>query len=103
MQRKADLWCVACDTSWTELSASRVSGRVLLSKDFGTFLEMSEFNLELEFSLSAGVSVKISQFSVDLSKSVVFEDDIFMFFFGVSTLIGLSTFTAEVSLLLDLR
>ena len=51
--------------------------------------------MELEFSLSAGVSVKISQFGVDLSKLVVFEDDIFMFFFGVSTLTGLSTFTAD--------
>ena len=62
---------------------------------------MLEFNLELEFSLSAGVLVKISQFGVDLSKLVVFEDDIFMFFFGVSTFTGLSTFTVEVSLLLD--
>ena len=60
---------------------------MLLSEDFGTFLEMSEFNLELEFSLSAGVSVKISL--------VVFEDDMFMFFLGVSTLAGLSTFTGR--------
>ena len=64
---------------------------------------MSEFNLELELSLSAGISVKISQFDADISKLVnVFEDVMFMFFFGVSTSTGLSTFTTETSLLLDL-
>ena len=76
--------------------------RVLLSEDFGRFFEMSEFNQELELSLSTGVLVKISQFGADLSKLVnVFEDVMFMFFFGVLTLTGLSTFTKEVSLLLD--
>ena len=75
---------------------------VLLSEDFGRYLEMSEFNLELELSLGVGASVKISQFSVDLSKLIVFEHVMFMFFFGVSTLTGLSTFTTEVSLLLHL-
>ena len=102
MQLKADLRCVTCDTSWTDLLDSGVSGRVLLSEDFGRYLEMSEFNVELELSLSAGVSVKISQFGVDLSKLVVFEHVMFMSFFGVSTLTGLSTFITEVSLLLDL-
>ena len=69
----------------------------------GILLKMSEFNLELELSLSAGISVKISQFDADISKLVnVFEDVMFMFFFGVSTLTGLSTFTTETSLLLDL-
>ena len=52
--------------------------------------------------MSTGVLVKISQFGADLSKLVnVFEDVMFMFFFGVLTLTGLSTFTKEVSLLLD--
>ena len=101
MQLKADLRCVTCDTSWTDLLDSGVSGSVLLSEDFGRYLEMSEFNVELELSLS-GVSVKISQFGVDLSKLVVFEHVMFMSFFGVSTLTGLSTFITEVSLLLDL-
>ena len=32
---------------------------------------MSEFNFELELSLRAGVSVKVSQFGLDLSKLVV--------------------------------
>ena len=60
---------------------------------------MSEFDLEPELYLSAGVLVKISQFGVDLSKSVkVFEDFMFMFFFGLSTLTG----TTEIGLLLDL-
>ena len=103
MQWKADFWSVTGDTSWINLWDSGVSGRALLSGDFGTFFEMSEFNLELELSLSAGVSVTISQFGADLSKLVnVFEDVMFMFFFGVLTLTGLSTFTKEVSLLLDL-
>ena len=54
-------------------------------------------------SFSAVVSVKISQFGVGLSKLVnVFEDVMFIFFFGVSTLTGLSTFTTEVGLLLHL-
>ena len=103
MQRKADFWSVTGDTSWIDLWDSGVSGKVLLLEDFGTFFEMSECNLELELSLRAGVSVTISQFSADLSKSVnVFEDVMLMFFFGVLTLTGLSAFTKEVSLLLDL-
>ena len=54
---------------------------------------MSEFNLEPELSLNAGVSVTISQFGADLSKLVnVFEDVMFMFF-EFSTLTGLFTFT----------
>ena len=88
----ADLWSATCDTFWTDLLDSGISGRVLLSEHFGTFLEMSKFNFELELSLGTGV--EISQFSVDLSKLVnVFEDVMFMFFFGVSTLTCLSTFT----------
>ena len=76
---------------------------MLLSGDFGIFFEISEFNLEPELSLSAGVSVTISQFGADLSKLVnVFEDVMLMPFFGVLILTGLSTFTKEVSLLLDL-
>ena len=87
------------DTSWTDLLGSGISDRVLMSEDFGTFFEMSEFDLEPELYLSAGVLVKISQFGVDLSKSVkVFEDFMFMFFFGLSTLTG----TTEIGLLLDL-
>ena len=94
MQRKADVWSVTVDTSWIDLWDSGVSGRVLLSEDFGTFLEMLEFNLEIELSLSAVVLVKISQFGADLSKLVnVFENVMFMFLFGVLTLTGLSTFT----------
>ena len=85
MQRKVDLWCVTCGTSWTDLLGSGVFGRVLQSEYLGTLLEMSEFNLELELSLSAGASVKISQFGVYLSNLLnVFEDVMFMFFFGVS-------------------
>ena len=57
---------------------------------------MLEFNLEPELPLSAGVSVATSQFSVDLSKLFSIVDVIFMFFFDVSTLTGLSTFTTEV-------
>ena len=57
---------------------------------------MSEFNLEPELSLNAGVSVTTSQFVVDLSKLVnVFEDVMFMFFFEFSTLTGLFTFTTR--------
>ena len=94
MQRKADVWSVTVGTSWIDLWDSGVSGRVLLSEDFGTFLEMLEFNLEIELSLSAGVLVKISQFGADLSKLVnVFENVMFMFLSGVLTLTGLSTFT----------
>ena len=64
---------------------------------------MPEFNLEPELSLSADVSITISQFHVDLFKLVnVFENVMFMFFFGVSILTGLSTFTQEVGLLLDI-
>ena len=60
---------------------------------------MSEFNLELELFLSASISVKTSQFAADLFKSVnVFEDVMFMLFFGVLMLTGLSTFTKETSL-----
>lgn len=66
-----------------------MSGRVLLSKDSDTFLEMSEVNLEPEVSLSAGVSVTISVFDVDSSKLVTFpKDSMFMFLFDVSTLTG---------------
>ena len=91
------------DNSWTDLWDSGVSGRVLLSEYFGTFLEMLEFNLEIKLSFSAIVSVKTSKFGADLSKLVnVFEDVMFMFFFGVLTLTGLFAFTTEVSLLLDL-
>ena len=85
--------------SWIDLWDSSVSARVLLSEDFDTFLEMSEFNLELELFLSASISVKTSQFAADLFKSVnVFEDVMFMLFFGILMLTGLSTFTKETSL-----
>ena len=78
-------------------------GRVLPSGDFGTFLEMSEVDLESEFSLRAGVSVTISQFGVDLSKLVtVFKDAMFMFFFAVYRLTGISTFITEMDFLLKL-
>ena len=94
MQRKADVWSVTVDTSWIDLWDSGVSGRVLLSEDFGTFLEMLEFNLEIESSLSTGVLEKISQFGADLSKLInVLENVMFMFLVGVLTLTGLSTFT----------
>ena len=103
MQLKADFWSVTGVTAWIDLWDSGVSGRVLLSGHFGTFFEMSEFNLELELSLSAGVSVTISQFGAAVYKLVnVFENVMLMFFFGVLTLTGLSTFTKDVSLLLDL-
>ena len=50
-------------------------GWVLLSEEFGAFLEMSDVNLEPELSQSTGVSVTISQFGLDLTKLVnVFED-----------------------------
>ena len=63
---------------------------------------MLEFNLEPELSLSAGVSAKVLQFSVDLSKLMFLKILCLMFFFGISTLTGLSTFITEVDLLLYL-
>ena len=78
MQRKIDFWSVTGDTSWFDLWNSGVSGGVLLSGYFGTLFEMSEFNLERELSLSAGVSVTIWQFGADLSKLVNFFEDIML-------------------------
>ena len=53
--------------------------------------------------MSAGVSVKMSQFGADLSKLFnAFEDVVFMFLFGVLTLNALSTFNKELSFLLGL-
>ena len=53
--------------------------------------------------MSAGVSVKMSQFGADLSKLFnAFEDVVFMFLFGVLTLNALSTFDKELSFLFGL-
>ena len=97
---KDNFYSVAGDTSWTDFWDSGLSGSALLSEDFSKFLEMLEFNLELELCLSAGASVKISQFGRDLSGLVNVFEDMFMFFFDALTLTGLPTFTTDISLLL---
>ena len=48
-----------------------MSVRVLLLEDFGSFLEIS-VNFKPVLSLSADISVTISQFRVDLLKLVMF-------------------------------
>ena len=80
-----------------------MTGKILLSEEFGTFLEILELNLNAELSSSSGVSVTTSKFGGDLSMLVnALKDVIFKFFFGVSTLTGISTFTSEIYLLLEL-
>ena len=74
-----------------------MTGKILLSEEFGTFLEILEVNLNAELSSSSGVSVTTSKFGGDLSMLVnALKDVIFKFFFGVST------FTSEIYLLLEL-
>ena len=79
-----------------------MTGKILLSEEFGTFLEILEVNLNAELSSSSGVSVTTSKFGGDLSMLVnALKDVIFKFFF-VSTLTGISAFTSEIYLLLEL-
>ena len=60
-------------------------------------------SLKPELSLSADVSVTISQFREDLSKLVNFHKDImFMFFFGVLTVTGVLALITVIDLLFEL-